>query len=67
MMHKDIAEAVKLSRCQVTRLLNIVKAKIRYLLDFRDELLNDPDYKQKFYLMKDDGFEPHKSFYLRTR
>lgn len=67
MMHKDIAEALNLTRCQVTRLLNIVKGKIRYLYNFRGELLNDPEYLKKFYLMEDDGFGPRQPFNLRTR
>ena len=67
MMHKDIAEAVGLTRCQVTRLLNIIKGKIRYLLHFRNELQNNPDYSRKFYLQEEDGFGPQQPFNLRTR
>ncbi|MBP5468372.1 MAG: hypothetical protein J6Z11_03920 [Candidatus Riflebacteria bacterium] len=67
MMHKDIAQALNLTRCQVTRLLNIAKGKIRYLLNFRGELMNNPEYLKKFYLMEDDGFGPRQPFNLRTR
>lgn len=67
MMHRDIAEALGLTRCQVTRLLNITKSKIRYLLHFRSELQNNPEYLKKFYMMEDDGFGPQQPFNLRTR
>ncbi len=49
MMHKDIANAIGLTRCQVTRLLNIAKGKIRYLWHFRNVLDDEPVYKKKFF------------------
>lgn len=54
MLHKDIAETLGIERSRVTKLLNIVKGKIRFLFYFRTELLNDPEYLRKFYLKKDD-------------
>lgn len=67
MMHKDIASAIGLTRCQVTRMLNIVKSKIRYLLHFRTELQNNPEYMKKFYMMEDDGFGHQQPFNMRMR
>lgn len=49
MMHQQIADILKMTRCQVTRLVNLVKEKLRYLFRFRKMLETEPEYSKKFY------------------
>ena len=64
MLHKDIAEALAISRFRVTRLIGIAKGKIRYLLRVKGEMLNDRDYMRKFCYPEEKDLVKQDSFYL---